>query len=79
MSVENQRGMILTGENQRTWRETYPSASLSTTNPTSTDLSVNPGLCSERLVTDCLSHGTTSHNYNKLAEKMQCQVLHVIP
>jgi hypothetical protein len=36
--------MKLTGENRSTRRETCPSATLSTTNPTWTDLGSNPGL-----------------------------------
>jgi hypothetical protein len=47
--------MILTEENWRTWRKTGPSATLSTTNPTWTDV----GFCGERPVTNHLSHGTT--------------------
>jgi hypothetical protein len=46
-------GMILTGEDWRTQRKTCPSATSSTTNPTLTD----PDLRSERLGTNCLSHG----------------------
>jgi hypothetical protein len=42
-----------TGENQRAWRKTCPSASLSTTNPTWTDLGANRGLCSERPAPNC--------------------------
>jgi len=34
--------IILTGKNQNTQRKTWPSATLSTTNPTRTDLQVNP-------------------------------------
>jgi hypothetical protein len=41
-------------------RETCSSATLSITNPTWTDLGVNPGLHSERQVTDCLSRGMAS-------------------
>jgi hypothetical protein len=44
-------GMILTGENWRTWRKTFPSATLSTTNPTWTVLGVNPGLQCEKPAT----------------------------
>jgi hypothetical protein len=36
--------MILTGENRRTRRKTYPSATLSTTNPTWSNLGTNAGL-----------------------------------
>jgi hypothetical protein len=46
------------GENQRTFRKTCPCATLSTTNPTWTDLGANPCLSSERLVTNHLSHCT---------------------
>jgi hypothetical protein len=49
--------MILTGENRRTLRKTCPSPTLSTTNPTWTDLGANMGLCCEKLATNCLSHG----------------------
>jgi hypothetical protein len=35
-------GMILTGGNRRTRRKTCPSATLSTTNPTWTNLGANP-------------------------------------
>jgi hypothetical protein len=38
-------GMILTGENRRTRRETCPSATLSTTNTTWTDPGANQGGC----------------------------------
>jgi hypothetical protein len=49
--------MILTGENRTIRRETCPSATLSTTNPTWTDLGVNQSLCSEKLAANCLSYG----------------------
>jgi hypothetical protein len=39
---------ILTGENRRTRRKPYPSATLSTTKPTWIDPGANPGLRSER-------------------------------
>jgi hypothetical protein len=58
MSLESDGGMILTGENRRTRRKTCPSATLSTTNPTWTDLGANPGLRGEGPVTNDLSHGT---------------------
>jgi hypothetical protein len=50
--------MKLTGENRSTRRETCPSATLSTTNPTWTDLGSIPGLCGGRPSTNRLSHGT---------------------
>jgi hypothetical protein len=40
-------GMILTGENRRTRRKTWSSASLSATNPKWTALGANPGLRGE--------------------------------
>jgi hypothetical protein len=50
--------MKLTGENRSTRGKTYPSATLSTTNPTWTDPGSNPGLCGERPATNRLSHDT---------------------
>jgi hypothetical protein len=50
--------MKLTGENRRTRGETCPSATLSTTNPTSTDLGSNPDLRGGRPAANRLSHGT---------------------
>jgi hypothetical protein len=49
--------MILTGENRNIRRETYPSASLSTTNPAWTSLGVNVGLRDEKQATNRLSYG----------------------
>jgi hypothetical protein len=43
-----------------TLRKTCPSATLSTINPTWTDLGSNPGLRSERPATNRLSHGTAN-------------------
>jgi hypothetical protein len=51
MSMESHGGMILTGKNQITRRETFPSATLTTMNPTWTDLRVNPGLYHFKLST----------------------------
>jgi hypothetical protein len=50
--------MILAGENRRTRRKTYPSATLSTTNPTWIDPGANTDLRDERPATNRLSHGT---------------------
>jgi hypothetical protein len=58
MDMKNQREMMLAGENRRTRRKTYPSVTLSTTNPTWIDPGANPGLLSERPTTNCLSRGT---------------------
>jgi hypothetical protein len=52
--MENHGGMILTGENRVTMRNTCPSATSSITNPTWTE----PGVRAERPVTTRLSHGT---------------------
>jgi hypothetical protein len=50
--------MILTGENRSTRGKTCPSA---ITNPTWTDLGLNPGLRGEKPATNRLSHGTADH------------------
>jgi hypothetical protein len=56
--VRSYGGMILTGENLRTLRETFPNATLPTTNPTWTDPVANPGPLGEKLANIHLSHGT---------------------
>jgi hypothetical protein len=58
MGLESDGGMLLTGENERTRRKPCPSAILSTTNPVWIDPGANPGLGSDRLATNRLSHGT---------------------
>jgi hypothetical protein len=50
--------MKLIGENRSTRRETCPSATLSTINPTWTDPGSSPGIRGERPATNRLSHGT---------------------
>jgi hypothetical protein len=50
--------MILTEENRRTRRKTFPSAISTTINPVWTDEGANPGLLVKRLETDCLNHDT---------------------
>jgi hypothetical protein len=65
----------LTGENRRTWRKTYPSATLSTTNPTWVDTGVNSGLGGERSVTNCLGHGTAIYFNTQI--KLQLKV-HIV-
>jgi hypothetical protein len=50
-------GMILTEENQITWRRTYPSDTLSKTNPTWIGQGANLDLHGERPATNCPSHG----------------------
>jgi hypothetical protein len=55
MGMESHGGMILTGENRGTRRQTCPSATLSTTNPTWIEPGANPGLRGERPVTNRLT------------------------
>jgi hypothetical protein len=50
--------MKLTGKNEVLGGKTCPSATLSTTNPTWTDLGSNSGLRGERQATKRLSYGT---------------------
>jgi hypothetical protein len=54
--------MKLIRENRSTREKTCPIATLSTTNPTWTDLGTNPGLRGMRPATDGLSHGTAIRN-----------------
>jgi hypothetical protein len=56
-------GMKLAGENRSTRRKTCPSATLSTTNPTWTDLGSEPGLRGGRQAANRLSHGTGLGNW----------------
>jgi hypothetical protein len=58
MSMENDGGMILTGENTRTQRKTCPSATLSTTNPRWIDPGANLGPEGKRPAPNRLSHFT---------------------
>jgi hypothetical protein len=62
MSLESDGGMILTGENRKTRRNTCLSATLSTTNPTWIDQGANPGLRGERPATNDLSLGYGQNN-----------------
>jgi hypothetical protein len=55
-------GVKLVKENLRAWSKTYPRASLSTINPTWTDIGTNQVLCGERPVTYHLNHGTAKCN-----------------
>ena len=47
--------MVLSGENQNTWRKTCLSATLYTTNPTWIGLGLKLNLCGDRPTTYCLS------------------------
>jgi hypothetical protein len=55
--------MKLTGETEVLGGKTCPSATLSTTNPTWTDLGSNRGLRSGRPAANRLSHGTALGDY----------------
>jgi hypothetical protein len=77
MNMDND-GMILTGKNRKTLRETCPSdilpqifssAILSTTNSTWSDMVTNPGLCGERLETNHLSYGMAFRVVNAAVDK----------
>jgi hypothetical protein len=66
--IWNNGGMILIRENRRTRRKTFPSTALSTTNPTSTTLGVNPSLHGEKPLTNLLSNGKASlHTLKQIA------------
>jgi hypothetical protein len=58
MSMENDGGMILAGENRRNRRQICPSATLSTTNPSCINPGANSELRGERPATNRLSDGT---------------------
>jgi hypothetical protein len=60
MSMEHQWDDTV-GENWSIQREMCPSTSLSATNSTWTGLGLNPGRCSEELITNHLSRGTALH------------------
>jgi hypothetical protein len=55
--MESYSGMILTGKTKELTEKPYPSATMSTANPTWTDPGVNLGLHDERPATNNLSHG----------------------
>jgi hypothetical protein len=58
LSMESHGGMILTGENRKTQRETCHSATLPTTNTIWSDPGSNPDFHSDRLATNRLSYDT---------------------
>jgi hypothetical protein len=58
--MEHRWNKIDRGKPEVLRRKTFPSATLSTTNPTWTDPGLNPGLRGERSATDRLSHGTAN-------------------
>ena len=54
----------MTGVKQIIWTGICPSDTLSTTNPTWTDLALTPNLRSENPATDSLKHGTAQSEGN---------------
>jgi hypothetical protein len=62
MNMDRHGGMIFTGENRRTRRETCPSAALSTTNPTWNEPGSYWGLRRVKPATNRMSHGTAIFN-----------------
>jgi hypothetical protein len=71
-------GMKLTGKTEVIGKKTYPSVTLSTTNPTWTDKGSNPGLRGERPAPNRLNHGTaiSLSRYSSVSLYVQ---LHVNP
>jgi hypothetical protein len=69
MSMESHGGMILTGKTEEL-RKTCPNATLSTTNPTWTNLDANLGLCGEMLVANHLSHGLVCRHLSESCFKI---------
>jgi hypothetical protein len=65
---ESGAAVRITGEKRSTRRETCPSATLSTTNPTCSDLEWNHDLRGERPTTNCPCHGTVHDNYYEQVE-----------
>jgi hypothetical protein len=63
--------MILAGEIRRTRRDTSPSATLSTTNSTWTDLDTNLELRGEKPATNCLMYGTARSRMILPVSRMQ--------
>jgi hypothetical protein len=70
---------MMTGENRRTRRKTYPSVTLSTTNPTWIDLGANPGLRGEKPATNRLSTAYCYGNISRVGSydgfTMQCKII----
>jgi hypothetical protein len=64
-------GMKLTAQTRSTRGKTCPSATLSTTNPTWTDLGSSPGLRGGRPATNRLSQGTTLDTIYKLSKNIR--------
>jgi hypothetical protein len=56
----------MTGEDRSTRKTTCPSTTLSTINPTSTDLGSNPGLYGDRRAIKCLNLGAVHRDGNDI-------------
>jgi hypothetical protein len=69
MSLESHGGIILKGKSPRTQRKTYPSCTLSATNPTWTDPAAKPGPRGEMLTTNRMSSDTS---YLRVLPSMKC-------
>jgi hypothetical protein len=63
MGIETHGVIILTGRNQITWRKSCLSVTLSTSDPTRTDLGASSGPCGEMLATNRLSYDTASRGH----------------
>jgi hypothetical protein len=79
MSLESDGGIILTGENRRTRRETCPSVTFSTINPTWIEPGVNPGLRGERPAANDLSHGTAHPVVTSVFRELASETVSEIP
>jgi hypothetical protein len=70
--------MILTGEHRSSWRKHFPSANLSTTNPTRKGLGLKPELRGETPATDDPSHGSAPIRlYRSVRLPRSCESLQV--
>jgi len=58
-------GILLTGKNQSIQRETCPTVSLCTTDPTLIGLLLNLVLCGEKLAAVCLNRGITHEDHEE--------------
>jgi hypothetical protein len=67
-------GMTLSGENRRTRLKTCPITSLSTANPTWTDLGANLGLRGEKPATNRLSYGRPFSAINFQQYTLSCRL-----
>jgi hypothetical protein len=59
-------------------RETCPSATLSTTNPTRPDQGSNPGRCNGKPGTNSLSYGTVTLSEKDRKEKVKLSLQHAV-